>query len=379
VKVPFLDLGAAYEELAPELDAAYREVMESGRFLFGAQLDAFEVEYAAYCGARGCAGVGSGFDALALGLRALGVEPGDEVLVPSHTSVMTWSAVAAIGAVPVGVEVSEATYTLDPERLEAARTPRTRAAIPVHLYGRPAEMGPILGWAREHRVLVLSDAAQAHGAQLEGRPLGALGDAVAWSFYPSKNLGAFADGGCVTSNDPALIARVRRLRNYGFAAGQAADGVATELGVNSRLDELQAAFLRVRLRHLDEWNARRRATARFYLDALADLPLGLPPADDHCESAWHQFVIRVADRDAVRMALAERGVETLVHYPLPPFTHPALRDRLSSPPVSPIAERLADEVLSLPVGPHTKDGKRQVAELIRTIVRKGRGKPRKVG
>lgn len=366
MRVPFLDLGAAYEELAPELDAAYREVMGSGRFLFGEQLAAFEAEYAAYCGARECAGVGSGFDALALGLRALGVEQGDEVLVPSHTSVQTWLAVAAVGAVPVGVEVSEATYTLDPKRLEAARTARTRAAIPVHLYGRPAEMAPILAWAREHGVLVFSDAAQAHGARLDGRPLGGLGDAVAWSFYPSKNFGAFADGGCVTSDDPDLIARVRRLRNYGFADGQAADGVATELGVNSRLDELQAAFLRVRLRHLDEWNARRRANARFYLDAFADLPLGLPPADEGRESAWHQFVIRVANRDALRAALAEQGVETLVHYPLPPCAHPALRERLDSPPDFPVTERLAAEVLSLPVGPHLGEARAQVAEAVTT-------------
>lgn len=366
MKVPFLDLGAVYEELAPELDAAYREVMGSGRFLFGEQLAAFEAEYAAYSGARECAGVGSGFDALALGLRALGVEPGDEVLVPSHTSVQTWLAVTAVGAVPVGVEVSEATYTIDPERLEGARTARTRAVIPVHLYGRPAAMGPLLAWARERGVLVLSDAAQAHGARLDGQPLGGLGDAVAWSFYPSKNLGAFADGGCVTSDDPDLIGRVRRLRNYGFADGGAADGVATELGVNSRLDELQAAFLRVRLRHLDEWNARRRANASFYLDALADVPIGLPPADEGCESAWHQFVIRVADRDAVRAALAERGVETLVHYPLPPFAHPALRDRLAAPSDFPVAERLADEVLSLPVGPQLGEARAQVASALAT-------------
>lgn len=367
MKVPFLDLGAAYEELAPELDTAYREVMESGRFLFGEQLTCFEAEYASYCGAQHCAGVGSGFDALVLGLRALGVERGDEVLVPSHTSVMTWLAVAAIGAVPVGVEPCEATYTIDPERLDAARTDRTRAVIPVHLYGRPAEMDPILSWAHEHGVLVLSDAAQAHGARVGGRPLGGLGDAVAWSFYPSKNLGAFADGGCVTSDDPDLIDRVRRLRNYGFADGGAAAGVATEVGVNSRLDDLQAAFLRVRLRHLDEWSDRRRDTARFYLDALADLPLGLPPPDDRCESAWHQFVIRAPEREAVRGALSEQGVETLVHYPLPPFAHPALRTA-PDPPGFPLANRLADEVLSLPIGPHLGERREQVAEALRRVL-----------
>lgn len=369
MKVPFLDLGAAYEELAPELDAAYRQVMESGRFLFGEQLACFEAEYAAYCGARDCAGVGSGFDALVLGLRALGVERGDEVLVPSHTSVMTWLAVAAIGAVPVGVEPCEATYTIDPAGLESARTTRTRAVIPVHLYGRPAEMDPILSWAREHGLLVLSDAAQAHGARIGGRPLGGLGDAAAWSFYPSKNLGAFADGGCLTSDDPDLIERVRRLRNYGFADGGAATGIATEVGVNSRLDELQAAFLRVRLRHLDEWNDRRRDTARFYLDALADLPLGgLPPADDRCESAWHQFVIRVAERETVQQGLSQEGIETLVHYPLPPYAHPALQAAPAPPPNFPLAARLADEVLSLPIGPHLGEGRKRVAEALRRVL-----------
>jgi dTDP-4-amino-4,6-dideoxygalactose transaminase len=368
VKVPFLDLGAAYEELAPELDAAYREVMESGRFLFGEQLARFEAEYASYCGARDCAGVGSGFDALVLGLRALGVERGDEVLVPSYTAVMTWLAVAAIGAVPVGVEPCEATYTIDPERLDTARTPRTRAVVPVHLYGRPAEMDPILRWAREHGILVLSDAAQAHGARIGGRPLGGLGDAVAWSFYPSKNLGAFADGGCLTSDDPDLIERVRRLRSYGFAEGGAAAGVAAEVGVNSRLDELQAAFLRVRLRRLDEWNDRRRDAARFYLDALADLPLRLPPVDEGCESAWHQFVIRVAEREAVRRALGEQGVETLVHYPLPPFAHPALESTSDAPPNFPLADWLAGEVLSLPVGPHLAKGRERVAEALRRVL-----------
>ena len=217
MSVPFLDLGAAYEELAPELDEAYRAVMRSGRFLMGEQLEAFEAEFAAHSDAAHCAGVGSGFDALALGLRALGVEPGDEVLVPANGSATTWLAVASIGAVPVAVEPLEATHTIDPDRLEAARGPRTRALVPVHLYGRPADMAPILGWAREHGVRVLADAAQAHGARIDGAGIGAVGDAVAWSFYPSKNLGGFADGGALTSDDPETIARLRRLRNYGFA------------------------------------------------------------------------------------------------------------------------------------------------------------------
>jgi dTDP-3-amino-3,4,6-trideoxy-alpha-D-glucose transaminase len=348
VTVPFLDLGAAYEELAPELDAAYRTVMGSGRFLFGDQLEAFESEYSAHVDARACAGVGSGFDALSLSLRALGVGPGDEVIVPTHTSVVTWLAVAAVGAIPVGVEPAEATHTLDPERLEAARGGHTRAVVPVHLYGRPAAMGPILDWAREHDLVVLSDAAQAHGATIEGQGVGGLGDAVAWSFYPSKNLGAFADAGCVTAADEATIEEVRKLRNYGMHEGRAAAA-----GVNSRLDELQAAFLRVRLRHLDEWNARRLRTAQRYLDELARLPLELPRADDDVAvSAWHQFVVCLPNRERVREALAERGVETMVHYPTPPFAHPALAPFAPPHGTFARAERLADEVLSLPVGPH---------------------------
>ena len=336
--------------------------MGSGRFLLGEQLAAFEEEFAAFSGAAHCAGVGSGFDALALGLRALGVERGDEVLVPANGTAYTWVAVASIGAVPVGVEPREATHTIDPDRLDAARTPRTRAVVPVHLYGRPADMAAILAWARDRGVRVLADAAQAHGARVDDAGIGALGDAVAWSFYPSKNLGAFSDGGCLTSDDPDLAARVRRLRSYGSAGREE----IVEVGANSRLDELQAAFLRVRLAHLDDWNARRAANARRYLDALGGLPLTLPPADDATtRSAWHQFVVRVADRDRVREDLAARGVETLVHYPVPPFAQPALAEFARPPGAFPIAERLADEVLSLPVGPHLgEDGARQVVEAL---------------
>jgi dTDP-3-amino-3,4,6-trideoxy-alpha-D-glucose transaminase len=362
VSVPFLDLGAAYEELAMELDDAYRAVMGSGRFLLGEQLDAFEEEFAAFSGAAHGAGVGSGFDALALGLRALGVERGDEVLVPANGTAYTWVAVASIGAVPVGVEPSEASHTIDPARLDDAVSARTRAVVPVHLYGRPADMAPILEWAREHGLRVLADAAQAHGARVDDAGIGALGDAVAWSFYPSKNLGAFSDGGCLTSDDPDVAARVRRLRSYGSAGREE----VVEIGANSRLDELQAAFLRVRLAHLDDWNARRAANARRYLDALAGLPLTLPPADDATtRSAWHHFVVRIADRNRVCEGLAARGVETLVHYPVPPFAQPALAGLAVPPGAHPIAERLAAEVLSLPVGPHVgDDGAAQVAEAL---------------
>jgi dTDP-3-amino-3,4,6-trideoxy-alpha-D-glucose transaminase len=364
-EVPFLDLRAAYEELAPELDAAYRDVMSSGRYLFGEQLEGFEREFAAYSGASACVGLRTGFDALTLGLRALGVGAGDEVIVPTNTTAITWTAIASLGAVPVGVEPVEATHTVDPERLEAARTPRTRAVVPVHLYGRPADMPGVLEWARAADVRVLADAAQAHGARLGGEPVGALGDAAAWSLYPSKNLGAFADGGCVTSDSADLITRIRRLGNYGYASRDE----AVEVGINSRLDELQAAFLRVRLAHLDEWNGRRRATANRYLEALSDLPLTLPPADDEIESSWHQFVIRVANRDRVRTTLAEHGIETLVHYPTPPFAQPAFSHLAIPPGTFPVAERLANEVLSLPIGPHlSPDQAQRVTDSLHSVL-----------
>lgn len=364
MKVPFLDLEAAYRELAPELDDSYRTVMESGRFLFGEQLESFEAEFATYVGSSHCVGVGSGFDALVLGLRALGVGAGDEVLVPTNTTVITWLAVAAVGAAPVGVEPVEATHTIDPGRLEAARTERTRAVVPVHLYGRPAQMREVVTWARERGVAVLADAAQAHGARIDGEPVGALGDAVAWSFYPSKNLGAFADAGCVTSDSAELVDRIAALRNYGNASRDE----TVEVGVNSRLDELQAGFLRVRLRHLDEWNARRRRTASFYSKALADLDLALPPEDDTHESAWHQYVIRVPDRARVRDSMATAGVETLVHYPVPPFAQPAFAHMRTPAGAFPIAERLASEVLSLPIGPHIDEAEaRQVTDALRTM------------
>lgn len=363
MEVPFLDLKAAYDELAPDLDAAYRNVMRSGRFLFGEQLESFESEFAAYSGATHCVGVGTGFDALALGLRALEVGRNDEVLVPTNTTVVTWLAVAAAGAVPVGVEPLEGTHTIDPGRLDAALSTRTRAVVPVHLYGRPADVVAVVAWARARGVRVLADAAQAHGARIGGEGIGAMGDLVAWSFYPSKNLGAFADGGCVTGNDPDAIARLRRLRNYGLANPEE----AVEVGVNSRLDELQAAFLRVRLAHLDAWNSRRRATADHYLGALSDLPLILPPGDGAMVSAWHQFVVRVTERDRVQAALADRGVETLVHYPVPPFAHPAFAGSATRPGIFPIAERLASEVLSLPIGPHLPEaGARRVVEALRS-------------
>ena len=262
--VPFLDLRAAHAEVRDALDAAYRRVVGSGAYVLGAEVEAFEREFAAYCGVGHCVGVGNGLDALHLVLRAYGVGPGDEVVVPSNTFVATWLAATHAGATPVPVEPDPATYNLDPARLEAAITPRTRAIVAVHLYGQPADMDPVREVARRHGLPVVEDAAQAHGARYRGRRAGALGDAAAFSFYPGKNLGGLGDGGAVTTDDAALADRVRVLRNYGSREKYHNEVV----GVNSRLDPLQAAFLRAKLPHLDAWNARRAAVAARYLDGL---------------------------------------------------------------------------------------------------------------
>jgi dTDP-4-amino-4,6-dideoxygalactose transaminase len=354
--VPFLDLRTTYAELKAELDAAAARVLASGWYLLGPELRAFETEYAAYVGARHCVGVANGLDALHLALRALDVGPGDEVIVPSHTYIATWLAVTMVGARPVPVECVEATYNLDPELIEAAITPRTRAILPVHLYGQPADLDPILEIARRHGLRVVEDAAQAHGARYKGRPVGAHGDAVAWSFYPTKNLGAMSDAGAVTTNDDAVADRLRVLRNYGSRVRY----VCEVQGYNSRLEELQAAILAVKLRHLDEWNARRARLAAAYVEALRETPLTLPHVPSWATPVWHLFVVRVAERDRVQRALRARGVETLVHYPVAPHHQEAYAGAGFPRDAFPLAIAMAAEVLSLPMGPHVSDAEQQV-------------------
>jgi dTDP-4-amino-4,6-dideoxygalactose transaminase len=360
-RVPFLDLLATYTELRDELDAAASRVLGGGWYVLGAEVARFEEAWAAYTGTAHCVGVASGLDALHLSLVAMGVGEGDEVLVPSNTYIATWLAVSRTGAVPVPVEPDPATADIDPDRLEAALSPRTRAILPVHLYGLPAEMDAIRAVAAHHGLRVLEDAAQAHGATLAGVPVGGLGDAAAWSFYPSKNLGAFGDGGAVTTDDAALAERLRTLRNYGSTAKY----VNRERGFNSRLDELQAALLTEKLAVLDGWNARRRAIAARYLDGLAGLPLALP-ADDPGH-AWHVFAVHTPARDALAAHLADEGVGTLVHYPIPPHLQEAYRDLGIAEGDLPVAERLARETLSLPMGPHlgAGDAERVVAAVRR--------------
>jgi dTDP-3-amino-3,4,6-trideoxy-alpha-D-glucose transaminase len=345
--VPFVDLRAAHAELAAELEAAWRRVASSGRLVLGPEVEAFEHAFAAYCGAAHCVGVGNGLDALTLILRALGIGAGDEVIVPSHTFIATWLAVSHARATPVPVEPDPATYTLDAARVASAITPRTRALLPVHLYGQTADMTALAALAARHGLALIEDAAQAHGAAWRGVRAGALGTAAGFSFYPAKNLGALGDAGAVVTHDAALAGRVRRLRNYGALEKYDHDA----RGVNSRLDELQAALLSVKLRHLDAWNARRSAAAARYLDLLRDLPLMLPAVAASCDPVWHLFVVRTRERERVVRALSAAGIETLVHYPVPPHRQRAYADLDLRDDALPIAGQLAREVLSLPLWP----------------------------
>jgi len=345
--VPFLDLQAMRRELDGELDAAVERVLDSGWYLLGAELEEFEREFAAYCGTRHCVGVASGLSAIELALRAVGIGPGDEVIVPAYTWVATWLAVTRTGARPVGVDVEEATYNLNPRLLAAAVTERTAAIVPVHLRGEPADMDAIATVASAHDLLMIEDAAQAHGARHRGRRAGALGDAGAFSFYPSKNLGGIGDGGAITTDDDELAERVRLLRNYGMRSRYEIE----QAGVNSRLAEVQAAALRTMLPRLDAWNRTRVELAEIYLDALRGHDsISVPVVPEWADPVWHLFVIDLADRDSCARLLAEQGIETLVHYPvLPPRSAPYAEDW---PPGSfPVAERLASSALSLPLYP----------------------------
>ncbi|MEO0248194.1 MAG: DegT/DnrJ/EryC1/StrS family aminotransferase [candidate division WOR-3 bacterium] len=346
MKLPFLDLKTLQLGLKDELEEAYHRVMESGWYILGPEVEAFEGEFAAYCGTRHCIGTGNGLEALHLILRAMGIGPGDEVIVPANTYIATWLAVSHAGAKPVPVEPVERTYNMDPGLIEKAVTPATRAVIAVHLYGQPANMDPILEIACRRGLRVIEDAAQAHGARYKGRRVGGLGDAAGWSFYPGKNLGALGDGGAVTTNDDNLAERVRALRNYGSHVKY--QNLCK--GFNSRLDELQAAFLRVKLRHLDKWNDRRRQVAAWYLEGIGGLKnLALPYVPKWAEPVWHLFVVRHPRRDALQRHLEANGIGTLIHYPIPPYKQPAYAEM--SHLRLPTTERIHREVLSLPMTP----------------------------
>lgn len=359
--IPFLDFQAMHGSMRPLLDAAYRRVVDSNSFILGRELDLFETEFAQYCETKHAIGVANGLDALFLVLKAMDIGAGDEVIVPSNTYIATWLAVSYAGATPVPVEPDPQTFNLDPARIEAAITLHTRAILPVHLYGQPADMDKINALATKYGLRVLEDAAQAHGARHKGRRVGSLGDAAGFSFYPGKNLGALGDGGAITTNDDALAARLRVLRNYGSERKY-----HNELkGFNSRLDELQAAFLREKLKMLDGWNSQRRHIAEQYHEGLAATGLFVPEVPSWAEPVWHLYVVRTPNRELLSAALAERGISTMIHYPVAPHRQPAYSELMLGEGSLPVAEAIHREVLSLPIWPQMAAA--QVVEVIAAI------------
>jgi len=365
MSVPFLDLQAINRSQSAELEAAFKRVLDSGWYVLGKEVAAFEQQFAAYCGSAQALGVANGLDAIFLALKGYGIGPGDEVIVPSNTFIATWLAVSHCGATPVPVEPVERTYNIDPARIEAAITPRTRAIIPVHLYGQPADMPAINAIAAKHGLKVIEDAAQAHGALCHGRRTGQLGDAAAFSFYPGKNLGALGDGGAITTSDAALADEVKALRNYGSRVKYYNEVP----GYNSRLDELQAALLSVKLTALDAGNRQRQAIAAAYDELLAGTDLMLPHVPEWADPVWHLYVIRHPRRDELARLLAEQGIGTIVHYPVPPHRQPAYAAMNLPEGAFPIAEAIHREVLSLPIGPTmTLEQAEQVAGVLRKLL-----------
>ena len=360
--IPFLDMKSPYLELKDELDAAYQRIMYSGWYILGEEVEAFEHDFSAYCKAKFCIGVGNGLDALHLILKAYGIGPGNEVIVPANTYIATWLAVSYAGAIPIPVEPDEDTFNLNPELIEGAITERTRAIIPVHLYGQPCDMDAIREVAIRYDLKVIEDAAQAHGALYKNNKTGILGNAAGFSFYPGKNLGAFGDAGAILTNDSQLAEKVRTLRNYGSQKKYYNE----YKGFNSRLDPLQASFLRVKLTHLDEWNNRRKKIAERYIDLLSGFPeIIMPFVPDFVDPIWHLFVIRSSRRNQIQEELYKAGIGTLIHYPIPPHLSGAYSESGWKKGDFPITEHLADTVLSLPMGPHLPEADQK--KIIKTI------------
>ncbi|HWQ46572.1 MAG TPA: DegT/DnrJ/EryC1/StrS family aminotransferase [Longilinea sp.] len=350
-KVRSIDLAVQYKNLKIEVDEAIERVLSSGYFIMGKEGDAFEREFAAFCGSSHAVGVASGTDAIYLALWAANIGNGDEVITSAHTSGATITAILQAGAVPVLVDIDPQTYTLDPKLVNDALTRKTRAIIPVHLYGLPADMAPLLDIASKHTIVIIEDCAQAHGAEYKGKKVGSLGEAGAFSFYPTKNLGACGDAGMVVTNNPELAQKAHSLRQYGWNVRNISD----EIGFNSRMDELQAAVLRVKLPYLDRWNTRRIALARLYSQLLAGLNIQLPVTPSDRTHVFHQYVIRSAERDSLRQFLTNNGIETLVHYPLPIHMQPAYSELGHGEGSFPEAERACRELISLPLYPEMSE------------------------
>lgn len=346
MKVPFLDLLAAQSNIQDDLEAAIQRVSRSGVYVLGDELSKFETKFAKMTTARSCIGVGNGLDALFFSLKALGISKGDEVIVPANTFIATWLAVTYCGATPIPVEPLEATYNIDPEAVDEAVTSRTRAIIPVHLYGQPADMDALRTIAKKYELLILEDAAQAHGARYKCRPIGSVGT-VAWSFYPSKNLGAWGDGGAITSDDPELVNKISSLRNYGSSKKYEYDFK----GRNSRLDPIQAAVLNVKIDHLETATARRKNVAQQYTQGLKSSGLILPTIPDWADPVWHLYVIRHPQREEFQRRLSDSGIETGIHYPIPPHLQKVYGEAGFSKGQFPLTEKLSQEIVSLPMCP----------------------------
>lgn len=361
--IPFVSLARQQQSIRGEIEQAINEVLDSGWYILGPQVEAFEREFAQYCNTAHCVGVGNGLDAIQLLLQAYGVGPGDEVLVPSNTFIATWLAVSYVGATPVAVEPNTHTYNIDPERIRAAITPRTKCIIPVHLYGQAADMDPIMALANEHGLIVIEDNAQAQGALYKKRVTGSLGHAAATSFYPGKNLGALGDGGGVVTNDADIAEKVRVLRNYGSTRKYH----HTVQGQNTRLDEIQAAVLRVKLRHLQQGNLERQALADRYTAGLRGSGVNTPFVPEWGQAVWHLYVIESDRRDALQVHLQDLGIQTVIHYPIPPHRqqcYASTHGHLSLP----TAEQQARRILSLPVFPGLRpDEQDRVVEAIRSF------------
>ena len=362
--IPFVDLKAQYASIRPEVDAAMARVVENTAFIMGPQVAAFEKAFAEYLDARFCIGVNSGTAALQLALMACGIGLGDEVIAPSFTFFATAEAVSVLGAKPVFIDIDPVSYTIDPAQLEAAITPRTRAIIPVHLYGQAADLDPILEVAQRHNLRVIEDAAQAHGAEYKGKRVGALGDAGCFSFYPSKNLGAYGEAGAIVTNDEALAQKLRLLRDHGSTSKYA----HAIVGYNFRMEEIQAAVLGVKLPHLDDWNNRRRERAGVYNDLLKDCGLTLPREVEDARHVYHVYAIQSENRDKLQNHLTAAGIQTGVHYPIPIHLQPAYASLGYGGGDLPVTEQLSERVLSLPMFPELRaDQQSHIADAIRAF------------
>lgn len=348
MKVAFLNFKDSYDEISSQIDQAIKSVLEDGTYILGDKVEQFEDAWANYCTAKHAVGVSNGLDALTLALKAVGIEPGDEVIVPSHTYVATWLAISHCGATPVPVEPQKPTGNINASLITEKISEKTKAIIPVHLYGCPVDLDPILDIAREHKLVVIEDAAQCHGALYKNRKIGSHGDAVTWSFYPGKNLGAIGDAGCVTTNNRDIAEKIRVLRNYGSREKYMNECI----GYNCRLDPIQAAILLAKLPFLDKWNKRRQEIAKIYLQYLDHMPLILPQVTADSSSVWHQFVIRTKDRGALQKHLEKESVGTLIHYPVPVFQQEAYKHKGFQASDMPEASQFAKTCLSLPINPH---------------------------